>query len=144
MWVKKAFRRLGEAIKDIFLTRLGGLTIGAGITTVLLLFIVRVDSLSLDLGEILAILGIWLMIGVLLGQNKASGDSQSQREYRLGIKLAFSYLLFFIIVLIYVVKADDTTPQVSTWEVIGLIMISLTGLIIGFFIGQDRDDKEGS
>ena len=141
MWMKKALGFPWRVIRNVFWSW-PGFAFSIAFISVLVLFGVGVDSLPLDLGEILTILGIWLMIGVLLGQNKSSIGNQSQGAARTVIKFGLCYLLFFVIVLVYMIKTDDPNQQLRLGDAWGLIMISLSGLFIGYFVGQDWDKKE--
>ena len=82
MRMRKAFRYVWRGIKDVLWTVPVFLTVGIVATSILVLLAAGVDALPLTLGEILAILGIWLMIGVLLGQNKSSKGSQGGESAR--------------------------------------------------------------
>ena len=140
--MRKAFRYVWRLIRGVFGPPLSFLAFSIAVGSVIVLFVAGVNALPLDLGDILTILGIWLMIGVLMGQGTSSIRSKRQRSARLATKLLIFYALFTLIALVYVAKTDDPNQQLGTWEVLGLIMLSLAGLSIGYFAGQDRDGQE--
>ena len=107
-----------------------------GSTTVLVAFLFGVDALSLSFGEMITGLGIWLMIGVLLGQNKPSHMGLLEYINRRGLSVGASWFVFSLIGLIYMIREDT---DVGGDAVIGLLILSIAGLAIGFVAGMDRE-----
>ena len=76
------------------------------------------------------------MIGVVLGQNKPS--DMAWREYinRRGLSVAASWFVFSLIALIYMIREDT---EIGGDAVIGLLILSIAGLAIGFVAGMDKE-----
>ena len=113
------------------------------ITLVIFAFAQGVASLPLNFGEILTFMGIWLAIGVLLGQNKP--PDMSLRQYlprRITVYLC-CYVFFIVIAMAYAGLRDDGGSDVIKGkEVFGLLVVSLLSFSAGFLAGQDKE-REG-
>ena len=104
-------------------------------------FAVGVDSLPLDFGEILTFMGIWLALGVLLGQNKPTGTPIIQYVERRIIGLACCWGFFTIIGVVYVLTGG-ASEEITWKELWGLLVLSLVSFTAGFFAGQDKEPKQ--
>ena len=126
------FKKLRSKVKGALVQS----AVVVGSTTVLVAFLFGIDALSLSFGEIITVLGIWLMIGVLLGQNKPS--DMGLREYinRRGLSVGASWLVFSLIGLVYMIREDQ---NIGGDAVIGLLILSIVGLAVGFVAGMDRE-----
>ena len=116
--------------------------IWVGIIVGFVLTLLGIQSLPLEYGEVLAIVGIWLMFGVLLGQNKPQG--MPIKEYlnrRIG-SVGACWTLFNLMALIYLIIADvQDKPELNGLGIIGLLALSATGLVLGFVAGVDREGR---
>lgn len=116
----------------------------AAVSTALVLFAVGVLYLPLTFGEALAVLGIWLTLGVVLGQsrmgttNKEDRDAQSRKLMRL---LLVFYIVFASIGLIYMEHRHESRG-VAIAEVLGLLVLTSVGLLAGYVAGYDEKPSE--
>ena len=111
-------------------------------TVALVAFAFGVDSLPLDFGEIITFMGIWLAIGVILGQNKPPGIPLRPYLERRIISFACTYVAFTAIAIVYIVQKDGGgTENIMAKELWGLFVLSLLGFAVGFFAGQDKDPQ---
>lgn len=115
-------------------------TIVGTVTFIAMLY--GIDSLSLNFGEIITFMGIWLAIGVLFGQNKTPAMPLKRYMGRRFIGVACCYALFFVITLIYELRNEGTSEAIGGWELFGLLVLSLVGFAIGFFAGQDKEPQQ--
>ena len=114
--------------------------IWTGIITGSIVALLGIDSLPLDYGEILTIVGIWLMLGVLLGQNKPQGMPLKQYLNRRIGAVAACWFLFNVMSLLYlIISAGQDKPELNGIGIIGLLALSGTGLVLGFMAGTDRE-----
>ena len=101
-----------------------------------------VDSLTLNFGEIITFMGIWLALGVILGQNKPPGTPVGSYLGRRIISFACTYVAFTAIAIIYMVqKGGGGADNIKGGELFGLLLLSLLGFAVGFYAGQDKDPK---
>ena len=131
------FHRLRTRVKNALVST--GLFLGvcAGI----LAFSIGIVSLPFTFGESLAILGIWLMLGVLFGQGKPPAMSLGQYVNQRAIGVAICYVVFSVIGLIYLARSDDS-GNIAGEAAWGLLILALVGLAAGFLAGQDREANE--
>ncbi len=116
--------------------------IWAGIIAGSILALLGIKALPLDYGEILTIVGIWLMFGVLLGQNKPQGMPVKQYLSRRIRAVAACWILFNAMSLLYLIISDgQDEPKLSGIGIIGLLALSGTGLVLGFMVGNDKEHR---
>ena len=85
-------------------------------------------------------MGIWLALGVILGQNKRQGTPIVPYLGRRIISFACTYIAFSAIILVYTIRKDaEGTSDITESEVFGLLVLSLLSFAVGFFAGQDKD-----
>ena len=105
-------------------------------------FVFGVDSLPLSFGEIITFMGIWLALGVILGQNKRQGTPIVPYLGRRIVSFACTYIAFTAIIVVYTIRKNaGETEDITEGEVLGLLMLSLLSFAVGFFAGQDKDPK---
>ena len=114
---------------------------GIALLAAIIAFTFGVDSLPLDFGEIITFMGIWLALGVILGQNKPQGTPVGPYLGRRIVSLACTYIAFAAIAIIYIAQKDGGGADITGKEVWGLLVLSLLGFAVGFFAGQDKDPK---
>ena len=131
------FDRLRTCVKNALVSIGLYFGIGAGI----LVFSVGIVSLPFTFGESLAILGIWLMLGVLFGQNKPPAMSLGRYVNRRALGVTICYVVFGMIGLIYLVQGQES-GNIAGKEILGLFILALVGLATGFLAGQDREINE--
>lgn len=113
------------------------------IVATIIAFANGVDSLTLNFGEIVTFMGIWLALGVILGQNKPQGTQIVPYLGRRIISFACAYLALTAIAIVYVVeKNGGGVDNIKGGELLGLLLLSLLGFVVGFFAGQDKDPKQ--
>jgi clan AA aspartic protease len=128
--------RLWSSVKRTLLNAAFVIAIVAAITA----FAYGVDSLTLNFGEIITFMGIWLALGVILGQNKPPGTQVCPYLGRRIISFACTYLAFTAIAIVYVVQKDGGgVDNIKRGELLGLLLLSLLGFAVGFYAGQDKD-----
>ena len=87
-------------------------------------------------------MGIWLALGVILGQNKPQGTPMGPYLGRRIASFACTYVAFTAIAIVYVVRKNGgETENITGDELLGLLVLSLLGFAVGFFAVQDRDPK---
>ena len=115
--------------------------IWAGIIVGFTLTLLGIHSLPLGYGEVLTVVGIWLMFGVLLGQNKPRGMPMKEYLNRRFGAVTACWLLFNAMALIYMIIAEgQDKPELTGNAIIGLLVLSGIGLVLGFMAGVDRED----
>ena len=115
--------------------------IWAGIMVGFILALLGIQSLPLGYGEVLTVVGIWLMFGVLLGQNKPQEMPIKEYLSRRIRAVAACWMLFNVMALIYLFIAEEQDkPELNGIGIIGLLVLSGTGLVLGFMAGVDRED----
>ena len=115
--------------------------IWVGIIVGFILALLGIQSHPLGYGEVLTIVGIWLMFGVLLGQNKPQKMAMKVYLNRRIRAVAASWLLFNVMALIYMIMAEgQNKPELTGPGIIGLLVLSGIGLVLGFMAGVDRED----
>ena len=112
-----------------------------GMVAGILAFLFGIVSLPFTFGESLAILGIWLMLGVLFGQNKPPAMSLGRYVNQRAIGVVICYGVFSLIGLIYLAHGDES-GNIAGEEVYGLLVLALVGLAAGFLAGQDKEPNE--
>ena len=135
--VKKALASIRTRVKNALVSAVFFLGVGAGI----LVFSIGIVSLPFTFGESLTILGVWLMLGVLFGQNKPAKMPLGQYVNRRAMGVATCYVVFSTIALIYMTQ-NQGTGGIAWKEVLGLLILALIGLVAGFLAGQDREAHE--
>ena len=135
--VEHMFERLRTRVKNALVSTGLFLGICAGI----LVFSIGIVSLPFTFGESLAILGIWLMLGVLFGQNKPAKMSLGRYVNRRALGVVICYAVFGIVGLIYMEHSHEA-GDIAAEEVLGLLILALIGLAAGFLAGQDRETDE--
>ena len=96
-------------------------------------------SIPLDFGELLTFMGIWLALGVLLGQNKPPTMPSMQYLLRRGVGLLCCYVFFVVIIIAYQIRGGDTAQMITGEELWSMLVLSLVGFVVGFFAGQDKE-----
>ena len=132
--LSRLWSRVQSSLFVILVTIVGTLTLVA--------MLYGIDSLSLNFGEIITFIGIWLAIGVLFGQNKTPAMPLKRYMARRFIGVVCCYALFFVITLIYELRDEGTSEAIGGWELFGLLVLSLVGFAIGFFAGQDKEPQQ--
>ena len=115
------------------------------ITAAIFAFRFGIASLPLELGDILSFMGIWLAIGVLLGQNKPpSTPLWGYLRRRLTAYLC-CYVFFIVIAMSYADIRGGHAPDEFHWqELVGLLVVSFLSAAVGFLAGQDKEPEGGS
>ena len=130
---------LWSSVKRTLLNAAFVIAIVAAITA----FAYGVDSLTLNFGEIITFMGIWLALGAILGQNKPQGIPIGPYLGRRIISFACTYIAFAAIAIVYVVQKDGGgADNITGGELLGLLLLSLLGFVVGFYAGQDKDPKQ--
>ena len=81
------------------------------------------------------------MFGVLLGQNKPQKMAIKEYFNRRIRAVAASWILFNVMALIYLIIAEaQNKPELTGTGIIGLLVLSGIGLVLGFMAGIDRED----
>ena len=133
-------RRLRGSIDN---RRLRDTTFIIALIAAIVAFVFGVDSLPLSFGEIITFMGIWLALGVILGQNKPHGTPIFPYLERRIVSFACTYIAFTAIILVYTIRKDtEGTTDITEGEVFGLLVLSLLSFAVGFFAGQDKDPKQ--
>ena len=137
--VKRLLGRLWDFVKNSSLAMAFGIVGVVGIGA----FAFGVDSLPLDFGEVLTFMGVWLAIGVLLGQNKPPAMPLKEYLPRRIFSFAWCYVFFFAIAIVYVLLRDGSKSEnITGQELWGLFVLSLVSFVPGFFAGQDKERKQ--
>lgn len=132
------FGRLLGSARRVLINSAFVIILGAAIVA----FAFGVDSLPLDFGEIITFMGIWLALGVILGQNKPPGIPLRPYLERRIISFACTYVAFTAIAIGYIVQKDGGGAEnIMAKELWGLFVLSLLGFAVGFFAGQDKDPE---
>ena len=98
--------------------------IWAGIIVGFILALLGIQSLPLGYGEVLTVVGIWLMFGVLLGQNKPQKMAIKEYFNRRIRAVAASWILFNVMALIYLIIAEaQNKPELTGTGIIGLLVV---------------------
>lgn len=80
------------------------------------------------------------MFGVLLGQNKPREMPIKEYLNRRFRTLAACWILFSAMTLIYPIIAEaQNKPELTGFGIIGLLVLSGAGLVLGFMAGVDRE-----
>jgi hypothetical protein len=109
---------------------------------VIVAFTYGVISLPLDFGGIVTFMGIWLAIGVVLGQNKPPETPVLQYLSRRIVAYVSCYVFFVAIAIAYAaLVGEDASNGIKREEVFGLLVVSLVSFAPGFFAGQDKERK---
>ena len=111
------------------------------ILSMIVAFASGVFSLPLNFGEILTFLGIWVTLGALLGQNKPPDMPLGQYLPRRWIGFVCVYGLFAAVAIIYAARVARESEVITGAEFWGMIVLSLAGFAVGFFAGQDKENK---
>ena len=133
--------RLLDSLWRSIRTSLSGVTFVAAAVAMIVAVAFGTISLPLSFGEILTFIGIWLALGVLLGQNKPSSMPLRQYLARRGVAFLCCYVFFLLIVIAYVARDEDASQVVTGDEFWGLLVLSLVSFAAGFFAGQDKEKK---
>lgn len=132
------FGRLWGFVKSSFFA----VAFGTGVTAGIVAFAFGVDSLPLDFGEILTFMGIWLVLGVLFGENKPLSMSLAHYLGRRIISVVCCYVFFIAIAVVYVLRDGDASEEITRKELWGLFVLSLVSFAVGLFAGQDKERKQ--
>ena len=133
-------KRLLDCKRDFVKNLSFAIAFGSVATVVILAFAYGIVSLPLNFGEILTYMGVWLAIGVLLGQNKPPAMPLMQYLPRRIIVYFCCYVFFIAIAIAYVVQRDGGASDGLTGkEIFGLFVISFASFAAGFFAGQDKE-----
>ncbi len=99
-------------------------------------FVAIIASTDFEIGDIMTVLGVWLMAGILLGDRKRRGTTFIQYLAGQGMSIGIFSILLFVISLIALARDD------SQLTVVGFIMLALVGIGFGFLAGQDKAGKD--
>lgn len=135
--IKRLFGSLWRSVKD----SLFKVAVVVAAIAMFVAVVFGVISLPLDFGEILTFMGIWLALGVLLGQNRPHSMSLRQYLSRRGIGFLCCYVFFVVIVIAYVDRDEGASQVVIGDEFWGLVVLSVVSFAAGFFAGQDKEEK---
>ena len=115
--------------------------IWAGGITGVILALLGIQSIPLGYGEVLTVVGIWLMFGVLLGQNKRRETPLKEYLNQRILAVAACWLLFNLTALIYLIIAEaQNKPELTGLGIVGFLALSSMGLVLGFMAEVDRED----
>ena len=101
-------------------------------------FLVGVAELPISYGEVLTVMGVWLLFGTLLGQGKPTRMSVGRYLNDRPIAIGGIAIMFFLTALVYMVSADLVGAEVGIGEMFGLGVLASSGLLMGFIIGADK------
>ena len=107
----------------------------AALFGVIFAYVVLVSNLPFNLWELLALLGVGLVMGTLMGQNKCR--KTPVKEYLPGRTKSFItlFVLLFAIIFAYQIRNDH---QIDGWTVLGIMVITAAGWIARFHCGRGQ------
>ena len=117
----------------------GGCLVALAFSTVTIiaiaLYAVLIDKLPFNLGELLALLGVGLVMGALIGQNKPrNAPVLKYLVERVGSFLT-CYILIVAISIAYQVQVGE---PLDSWTVAGIFFLPAAGGVAGFMVGKDK------
>ena len=112
-----------------------------GMVVVLILLLAGVAALPITFGETLTVLGVWAMLGALVGQNKTAGVPLGSYLNRRTKSVAGIGIMFCLIGIVYVLQIGGSGSKTESEEVFGLLVLAALGLTLGFVVGSDRDPR---
>ena len=119
-----------------------GLIISIAGFTVAILFLLSIQSLGFTYSELLTVMGIWVMVGVVVGQNKPPSLNLKQYVDKRIVALTAIFILFAVSGLVFMVTERELSKEVSPMDVVGLLLLLVVNVMLGFIIGQDKEYKQ--
>ena len=101
-------------------------------------FLSSIQSLGFTFSGLLTVMGIWVMIGIGVGQNKPSSLNLQQYVGKRIAALTAILILFTVSVLAFMVTESELSKEASLMDMAGLLLLLVVNVAIGFIIGQDK------
>ena len=132
-------RRFFGGVRVLARSSLSAVLFSVFLMGVILWFAFGVVSLKLGFGEKVTYMGVWLAVGVLLGQNKPYSMPIWRYLVHRIVSIMCYFGVFLAIGMVYVWHFKEPSEQITWVEIIALAALSLVSLALGFLAGQDKE-----
>ena len=118
-------------------TKLWALLVAIG--AVFLLMVAGLVSVPLTFGETVTVMGMWVALGIVIGQHKPASMSVKEYLERRIVGIFCCFALFAVLGFVYMGKIAEADEKLAGIGTVGLLVLAAISLSIGFFAGQDRE-----
>lgn len=129
-------------VKGPFQPVLGCAGLVIAVIVVIGLLYVGLTPLPLDFAGILGVFGIWMTVGIFFGGKGRPSASENTSSDRGILQYFFCLILFVLIVLMYLIKAERNDMPLEWTEVLGLTLLGLGGMIAGIIAAKIRNSDK--
>ena len=120
--------------------RLGPWVVVLAIGVAFIFVMLVIDLFRLPFGDVMTLVGVGLVMGTLTGQNKQSWTPWRTYLAQRGLAIFMFYGLIVTVALLYMFSQDqEGVVDIATTEMLAVIILMVTGWVIGFVTGIDKD-----